>query len=393
MEFFVVASAVLFLSAIIHFIAAMVVMALANRVGLIPWRRAATAHWAERARLLWPVRRTAGFAVFLVPFLLIQAHWRLYPLSSSNWIVDGFASFFGAILGCYPLDKQIFPQLDFKSWCQQTIAWWGMRFGFWIVMVTAITLMPEDFGWRTVWVAAGYLLFHYLLTRGLLLRYLRLVKFLEPAGQRLQGIVDSTAKDMANVKIRATWELGGCLANAFVFPTAGEMVFSKRTLEICNDEEIAAICAHEIAHLKESKWILFARFLGSLAVFPIIFTKPIVHACGFLGMFITLLLMLIMMRFTRSLSQRLERRADELAFKKQLNEGVYARALEKLYQENRSPAVAVNNRQTHPHLYDRMLAAGITPDFPRPARPQWMTPIGWAFVFGFVLFVVLAFAG
>jgi hypothetical protein len=30
------------------------------------------------------------------------------------------------------------------------------------------------------------------------------------------------------------------------------------------------------------------------------------------------------------------------------------------------------NRTTHPHLYDRILAAGVTPDFPRPAAASSM---------------------
>ena len=30
------------------------------------------------------------------------------------------------------------------------------------------------------------------------------------------------------------------------------------------------------------------------------------------------------------------------------------------------------NRASHPHLYDRLLAAGVTPDFPRPAAAASM---------------------
>ena len=54
----------------------------------------------------------------------------------------------------------------------------------------------------------------------------------------------------------------------------------------------------------------------------------------------------------------MEKRADQLALNEQVQEGVYARALEKLYRENKIPAVNVNDKQTHPHLYDRMVAAG-----------------------------------
>jgi Zn-dependent protease with chaperone function len=197
---------------------------------------------------------------------------------------------------------------------------------------------------------------------------------------------------MGNVQVRAAWQLGGSMATAFAFPVTRELVFSEKTLEICSDEEIAAICAHEVAHLKESKFILSARLLGSLCVFPLIFINPAVHWFGSIGVFLPFLLMLPMLRFVKWLSQRMEKRADELALKEQINEGVYARALEKLYRENLSPAVNVNNRQTHPHLYDRMIAAGITPDFPRPARPKRLTLIGWAFIFAFGLFIALTFA-
>jgi hypothetical protein len=70
---------VFFLSAIIHLIAAGLMTALANWAGLISWRRAAKAHWTERARLLWPVRFTAGINVFLIPVILNQAHWFFFP--------------------------------------------------------------------------------------------------------------------------------------------------------------------------------------------------------------------------------------------------------------------------------------------------------------------------
>jgi Zn-dependent protease with chaperone function len=387
-----VSRAVPVLSAVIHFAAAFLLMALANWAGLIPWKRAANAHWTERARLLWPVRFTAGISVFVLPFILNQVHWYLFPYNSSNWIWDCLAGFFGAMLGCFPLDRQIYSQLDFRNWRRQVVAWWGVRFGIWVVLMAACLLMPQEFGWQMLLVVAGFLLVHCLLNWGLFLKYLRLVKFLKPASQRLQQIVDATTAKMGNVQVRAAWQLGGSMATAFAFPVTRELVFSEKTLEICSDEEIAAICAHEVAHLKESKFILSARLLGSLCVFPLIFINPAVHWFGSIGVFLPFLLMLPMLRFVKWLSQRMEKRADELALKEQINEGVYARALEKLYRENLSPAVNVNNRQTHPHLYDRMIAAGITPDFPRPARPKRLTLIGWAFIFAFGLFIALTFA-
>lgn len=375
-----------------HFSAACLLMVLANWTGTIPWRRAAAAHWTERARLLWPVRFTAAISVFILPFLLVQVHWYLFPNDPSLGNSCYIAGFAGAILGCYPLDRKIFPQLDFKSWWQQTLAWWVTRFGMVMVLVVGIILMPEECGWQMILVAGICLLVHCLLNWGLFLRCLRLVKFLKPAGSRLQEIVNSTTLKIGNVEVRRSWELGGSLATAFVFPTTRELVFSRRTLEICNDEEVSAICAHEFAHLKESKVILAARLFGSLTFFPLIFIQPAIHYFGPFGVLAPFLVVFVMLHYTKWFSQRMEMRADELAVKEQVNEGAYARALEKLYQENKTPAVNVNNRQTHPHLYDRMISAGITPDFPRPKHPKRLTLIGWAFIFGCVLFIALDIA-
>lgn len=380
------------LSAVVHFIGAMLIMILVNWAGLIPWERAVNAHWTERARLLWPVRYTAAICVFLVPFILNQVHWFLNPHDSYSWIALGIISFLGALLGCFPLDRRLFPRLDFRTWCQQTIVWWGIRLGIWVFLGLGVILMPAEFGWKTILVAASYMLVHCLFTWGLFLRYLRVLKFVKPAGPRLQTIVDATVSNMGGAYIRATWEMGGRLALAFAFPVTRELAFSERALEICSDEEIAAVCAHEIAHLKESKWVLAARLFGSLIFLPIIFISPVVSNFGLWGLLVLYLLMFAILIFTRLLSRKMEKNADEQARKVQSNEGVYARALEKFYRENLLPAVNVNNRQTHPHLYDRLLAAGITPDFPRPKRPKRLTLTGWAFVFAFVSFTVLSVA-
>jgi len=69
----------------------------------------------------------------------------------------------------------------------------------------------------------------------------------------------------------------------------------------------------------------------------------------------------------------MERRADAMATVHEgPSPGTYARALERLYQINQMPAVMPGKR-THPNLYDRLLAAGVTPAYPRPAAPARLT--------------------
>jgi hypothetical protein len=86
----------------------------------------------------------------------------------------------------------------------------------------------------------------------------------------------------------------------------------------------------------------------------------------------------------------MEKRADKIATENQGEEGVYARALEKLYCDSLIPAVMANNRQVHPHLYDRMLATGIQPEYPRPFKPEKLAWSGFFFWFAFAILLGIA---
>jgi hypothetical protein len=83
--------------------------------------------------------------------------------------------------------------------------------------------------------------------------------------------------------------------------------------------------------------------------------------------------------------------ADKTAVMLEDQPGMYARALEKLAQKNLTPAVIDSNNRAHPHLYDRMLSAGLQPDFERP-RPadSWSNIyiITWI-AFGLLIFRLL----
>src|SRR5262245_57240378 len=69
-------------------------------------------------------------------------------------------------------------------------------------------------------------------------------------------------------------------------------------------------------------------------------------------------------------SRRLEHRADRIARDAQPGEGAYARALARVHEVNLSPVVAPGKGSSHPHLYDRLMAVGAPPDYPRPKAPS-----------------------
>ncbi|MGP8202278.1 MAG: M48 family metallopeptidase [Limisphaerales bacterium] len=360
-----------------------------NWLAAIPWRKAALAHWTERARLLWPVRKSAGTGVLLIPLCLSFAEVAAKQVTLAGGVVPAIAGFLGAMLGTYPLDREILPRFTFYSWLRLVTVIWTLRLVFLTVFVVGGVLMPEEPGVAMAAIAGGVLLFVVAWNWGLFMRSLRAMGLLQVPDERLRGIVTGTARRMG-VGEPVTWLLDVPLAYAAALPTTGELMFSTRLLEILSDEEISSISAHELAHLSESKSVLAGRIAGSMTFYPVIFARPAVHF-GLSGMGTLVGLVVLAMILARKLSRRMEKRADKIATENQGQEGVYARALEKLYRDSLIPAVSSSNRQIHPHLYDRMLAAGILPEYPRPAKPERMAWPGYLLWIAYLILIGFAF--
>jgi Zn-dependent protease with chaperone function len=303
------------------------------------------------------------------------------------------------VLGCYYLDHETFPKLQVKEWLLHVIVAWGIRFFVFLPVIAAGLLMPTDVGPTMLFVTTAYMAVHFGIQYGLLVRYLCLIRVLKPPSVRLKGIVNDVAA-RAGVPVRATWQFGGIMATAFAFPFSGELAFSDRLLAICNDEEISAVCAHEIAHLGEPNVVLAGRLIGSLYLLPFIFITPllvrlaaaglIVPLLGIVSIYLPFLGMVAIRGFAVWLTRRMEKRADQVASTTTINEGAYAGALEKMYRENQMPAVSAG-RQSHPDLYDRMLGAGVKPDYPRPDMPARITLIGWLYLSACIAATVAGF--
>jgi Zn-dependent protease with chaperone function len=278
--------------------------------------------------------------------------------------------------------------LGFTKWSHHAVAGWISLFLPYSALVAAIIFMPDDFGWLSALVIALYLVLHFVLQLGFLLRVLRWMRLLVPANERLQKIVAEQSAQ-SDTRVRATWILESEMAQAYAYVTTGELLFTTGLLECCNDEELSAITTHELAHLSESRWIITARLLSSLTLMPLIFMNPSVHHLGVIGIILPLALMVLLAWLAPQLARRLELRADRMASAQQLNEGDYARALLKLYQHNQMPAVNPRGQHTHPSLYDRLIAAGVTPDFPRPEPPSKVTLIYRIYIAGLVIIFFL----
>jgi Zn-dependent protease with chaperone function len=180
----------------------------------------------------------------------------------------------------------------------------------------------------------------------------------------------------------ATSELSfmrGYLAQAYAMPGTRRLLFTERLLELLSDDEIAAVTAHEFAHLSEDRTAYLKRHVLWFVFLPWIFLKPVMNQFGAPGVALLLAPTLLAPIAFRAISKKLETRADHIAQAHEPERGVYARALLRLYEDALLPAVDAKSNAAHPHLYDRLLAAGLSPDFPRPAPPASMAWNGHLF--------------
>ncbi|MGH7981127.1 MAG: M48 family metalloprotease [Limisphaerales bacterium] len=177
---------------------------------------------------------------------------------------------------------------------------------------------------------------------------------------------------------------------AYAFPNIRVLLFTERLLEVFPDEEIAAVCAHELAHLGESRLTRYSRSIGMLTYLPWIFFSPLIHTFGASSVLGLLIFTRVFSNVYSKISRKLERRADALAKTNENDEGIYARALARLAEDNLMPVVTAKKR-THPDLYDRLITAGVLPDFPRPQPASSMAPHGYFFaMIGGLLLVIFA---
>ena len=167
------------------------------------------------------------------------------------------------------------------------------------------------------------------------------------------------------------------MANAGALPFLDSLVVTSRALEVLDDGELCGVIRHELAHLKEPRAVQLARFIPSVAFMGFALGKPVHHHFGYAGFLALAAVILLSLRATRHFARRMESHADAAAIESAADTTKYAHALEKLYIVNQVPAVMRNSSATHPHLYDRMVAAGVTPDYPRPAPPGLMAWPGW----------------
>jgi Zn-dependent protease with chaperone function len=344
-------------------------------------------HWTEKARRIASVRGVQTWGQFAVPVAIgFMASMWCGPLARIPARLDGLVSAVAAFLGAALADASIqnalsrvytFPPPVQTPKVFVHIAPLAPFFASY-ALVFFVGSLPVV--WAILLVGFAFALLVWAFVGAVPLRVH--LGIMRPAGPRLVKAVESAASRMGCAAPRA-FEMDMRLANAFAFVWGRAMSFTSGALHVLSDDEIECIACHEMAHLRErtrTRVLRMAPYVALLlagSVVPFGLTDTEV---SWSFSVIVPVVWLLVRRFTR----RLESRADDLAHQYEPEPGAYARALLRLYEASALPA-AHSKHASHPQLYDRLVAAGVSPDFPRPKTPAR----AWGAVPAVVLFTLV----
>jgi Zn-dependent protease with chaperone function len=244
------------------------------------------------------------------------------------------------------------------------------------VIVLLLLVMPHTWDWRApVIMLAGVALVTWLILGGGLW-LARGLGCVHRASPRLAELVERTASRVG-IRPRAAWETDLGFANAFALPPTQSLLIARSLLDRLNDEEMIALLAHELAHLGEPRAVTLVRVSSVYLMLPLGATGLIVNYYGLAAPPVLALALFLGMLLVVRLSRRMELEADRVGQAHELSPGDYARALERIHEVEWLPAVMPGSGQSHPHLYDRLIAAGVEPAYPRPDPPsRWRGMLG-----------------
>ena len=350
-----------------------------------PLRRLpADAHWSEVARHYWHLRiaRTAA-TLWIVIAATAASYGDLVKRGDDGWIVwVAVAALAGCILGSRRASRGLpLPETVRRGGLRPTLTHLLLFPGAPSLFLVMALTVRRGLGAESLTIAGAALLLNIALMLGGSVAILRKTGLLKPVDEPLQRASREQAAAQG-VPLRHVMRMDLPMANAFAFPWTKDLGFTNATLAVLNGKELHSVIAHELGHLKEGLATRGSRLIGALAFFTIglapaagISGQPLVALGLFAGY-------LLVSRLASRVHKRLEVLADQQAHRaesemegdEQKEEGAYASALEKIHKASLIPAVLAP-RSPYPSLYDRMISAGVTPDFPRPRPPRRLAPM------------------
>jgi Zn-dependent protease with chaperone function len=366
------ANALLYLPA--AFLISLIALWAGATLALRPLRKAGPTDWVERARLSYPARRGSLRAALVLAVLFgVLAFAHAGPVNRVRGgpflVLAGLASYAGSLLVLYRVARRVRPSpWTAGAWLRGQLVLLLVFSPHFLVLLALIALMPDTFiAWVVTLLALGAVALVWL-ARGGGLSLAAAARLARRPSPRLAAAVEQA---VARVGARPgkVYELRARYANALVFPLSGRLAFTEGLLARLDDDEVTAVCAHELAHLTEPRRVAYYRLAPLTLTLVLPLALLITTPQGLIVFEVAVLAGGLLTVLGVRLSRRLERRADELGRAHEGEPGTYARALARIYEVNLVPPVTAGLGATHPHLYDRLVAACDAPAYERPKRP------------------------
>lgn len=344
------------------------------------WRpKLAGLHWTEAARLNFSYMRLVGlntlwYAALAGTFTYMEASGTLAPFDRLTYsILVGVLVWLVGVPIKIRAAQGAFPNLRFRDFASGILFMWVVFYPILAVAAAMAILGPpayDGYVARFWLVYGGGVLATAWLVRGGHLPLANMLRILRPADERANAIIAEASRLSGHVPERV-WIARTAMANAAAIPASNQVLITSRALRDMTHDELVAVMLHEFGHLQEPRTTRLRRLTGLLFVFAAAMWRPLIDWVGvypWIGLLVVCFMAAIVaMRGARDAESDADQHAHEHAPDE--DPGVYARALEKLSRLNMIPVVLGGKGQTHPHMYDRMVAAGVTPDYERPEPP------------------------
>ena len=323
-------------------------------------------HWSEIARAWWPARVAGNL---MLVWILALAYFSYTDSGPAMCALTAASAFAGCLAGSRvaALGMKL-PEGARPARLATLPARWLLNPAMPSILIVTVLTCRRGFDHETFLIAGCVLLLNVALVTGGSMMILKSLRILRPADPDLQQLARGLAETQ-DAPLRSVLQMDLGSANAFAATWTHELILTDAAVTALDRSELGSVISHEMGHLKESRLTCWKRMVAlpgivaiGLAPAAIVDGKPLVAIGLFAGFFIVI-------RLASRNHKRLEVAADLHAHHSQAEDGVYARALEKIHAASLIPAV-FNARHPYPNLFDRMTDAGVLPDFPRPAAPD-----------------------
>jgi hypothetical protein len=338
--------------------------------------------WPERARLAHPARVAPTVTVFVLGWISIFAQalalgglglappmdLRLYML---------IASLLGAIVVALIASWLVAPRRTsigyFLAGCGNRILFGFMNTAVFAVMAVALAILPHDMATVILILIAGAVGIAFA-AWGSGIWIANVLGLAKAALPRATHAAD-WAGERVGVRASRVFEMRWPRVTVDAFVFSRYLVVTDAAAELLTDEELFALSIRELTFFQQPWLAGFIRVADSAVIYFMLVCIAIGSTINQHATLLGAVVGFVSAYLIRPFTHRAQLKADALAANSAIDPQASLRALEREYELNLRPVVAVSDRARDAHLYDRMVAAGLVPAYPRPLPPSRMRTV------------------